>query len=224
MATTVEPTLPTSSTDTPALGGDAPLLTPQRTRMFAIGGGVLAVLIFGAWFAITAGKRKEAFAAKDLEAARIVAEQGNLPQAVSLYEKVASTYGGTSAGYQASLGVAQARLVAGQNELAIAFLGDFLKGNPPAEFAAPAHSLLGQAYENTSRWTEAAASYQKAVDQNTTEYLKVQSMLDLGRAQRLAKDTAGATATYRAIIAKYPEATGLTEARVRLAEMTGGKM
>ena len=37
---------------------------------------IIAVLALAAWFAITAGKRKEAFAAAALEDARLVAEQG----------------------------------------------------------------------------------------------------------------------------------------------------
>lgn len=219
MATTVESNPTTASGD----AGETPFFTPQRVRQFGIAGAVLLVIALAAWFAITAGKRKEAFAARELEIGRSQAEQGNLAGAVQQFDKVAKSYSGTSAAFDATLGIAQARLVNGQNELAIASLQEFLKSNPPANYAAPANSLLGTAYENTAKFAEAAASYRKAADLAGLDYLKATSLLDQGRALRAAGKKDEAAAVYREVIAKYAATAGKTEAQVRLAELTGGQ-
>ena len=218
MATTVDST--DATTDSSIT--DGPFLTPQRIRIFGIAAAVVAVLALAAWFAVTAGKRKEAFAAKALEDARSVAEQGNLPLAVQQFEAVTTQYSGTSAAHEATLGMVQARLVNGQSELAISTLTDFLGKNPPATYAAPGSALLGTAYENTSKYAEALAAYRKAADLATTDYLKATYLIDAGRAARLAKDSAQATAIYREIIDKFGETAAKTEAEVRLAEMNRG--
>ena len=218
MAKTVEPT----ATPAPAETGETPFFTPQRIRQFGIGGAVVLVIALVAWFAITAGKRKEAFAARELEIGRSQAEQGNLAGAVQQFDKVAKSYAGTSAAYDATLGIAQARLVNGQNELAIGSLQDFLKTTPPANYASPANGLLGTAYENTGKFAEAAAAYRKAADLAGLDYLKATALLDQGRALRQAGKKDDAVAVYREIISKYAETAGKTEAQVRLAELTLG--
>lgn len=218
MATTVEPTTQTTEASAP----DGPFLTPQRIRMLGIAAAVLAVVALGAWFAIEAGKRKETFAAKALEDARLVAEQGNLPLAVQQFEAVTRTYEGTPAAHEATLGMVQARLVNGQSELAISTLNDFIGRNPPATYAAPANALLGTAYENTGKFAEALAAYREGARLATTDFLKATYLLDAGRAARLAKDTAQATTIYREIIDTYGETAAKTEAEVRLAEMNRG--
>lgn len=203
--------------------GDESFLTPQRIRILGIAAVAILVVALGIWFAITAGKRKETFAAQALESARLVAEQGNLPEAVSQFEKVVTTYKGTSAAYSAALGVSQARLVSGQTELAIASLTEFLKGNPPALYASPAHALLGTGYENTGKPAEAAAAYRKAAETATSDYLKATALLDAGRAFRNAKNSDEAIKCYREIIDKLGETAARTEAEVRLAELTLGQ-
>lgn len=223
MATSSDDTSTMTPDAAPAMHSDGPFLTPQRAKMLGIAGGAVLVVALGIWFAITAGRRKEAFAARDLETARITAEQGNLPEAVAQFEKVITSYAGTSAAYSASLGVAQARLVSGQTELAIASLLDFLKTNPPALYASPANGLLGSGYENTGKFAEAAAAYRKAADEATSDYLKASALLDAGRAFRLAKNKDEAMKCYREILDKYAETAAKTEAEVRLAEMTIGQ-
>ncbi len=222
MATSAN-TPPTPPDAAPAVHVSIPVLTPQRIRVLGIVGVAVLIVALGVWFAITAGKRKEAFAAQALENARITAEQGNLPEAVAEFQKVATTYAGTSAAYSASIGVAQARLISGQTELAIASLLDFLKQNPPALYAAPANGLLGIGYENTGKFAEAAAAYRKAAELGTSDYLKASSLLDAGRAFRLAKNRDEALKCYREILSKYAETAAKTEAEVRLSELTLGQ-
>ena len=200
-------------------GADAPFLNPKRIRLFAIAGGAILVVGLATWFLMTAGKRKEAFAARALESARAVAESGDIGTAVQQFESVATTYAGTDAGYEAQIGIAQARLVAGQAELAISTLEDFIASNPPEHFRGPANGLLGTALENTGKHAEAAAAYRRASEQQTVDYLKAILLLDAGRASRLAGDTAAATAAYQEVIDKYGETAAKSEAEVRLAEL-----
>lgn len=215
MATNVE----SNPTTAPADGDSTPYFTPQRIRQFGIAGAVLLVVALVVWFAITAGRRKEAFAARELEIGRSQAEQGNLAGAVEQFNKVATTYSGTSAAFDASLGIAQARLVNGQNELAIVGLQDFLKTNPPTNYASPANGLLGTAYENTGKFAEAAAAYRKAADLAPLDYLKATALLDQGRALRLAGKKDEAVAVYQELVTKFGETSAKTEAEIRLAEL-----
>lgn len=201
-----------------------PFLTPKRLRVFSIVGGVVLAIGLITWFLITAGRRKEAYAARALEEARAVAESGNIGEAVQQFSKVATTYKGTAAAYQATLGMAQARLVAGQDQLAVTTLTDFLKASPPAAFASPGNGLLGTAYENLGRFPDAITAYRKAADLADVDYLKAQALLDAARASRLAGKKDEAIALYREILSKYAQTPSKTEAQVRLAELTGGAM
>lgn len=197
-----------------------PFLTPQRIRLLGIGGAALLVVALAVWFTITAGRRKESFAAVALEQARDAAAQGNFGVAVQGYTRVATMYSGTASAYEATLGIAQTRLVAGQNELAISTLTDFLRTNPPPLYAAPANSLLGTAYENTGKFADAEVAYRKAATLATVDYLKASSLLDAGRAAQLAKNPDEAKTIYNEIITKYAKTGAVTEAEVRLAELT----
>jgi TolA-binding protein len=192
-------------------------------RILGYAGAAILVIAAAAWFMVTASKRKEEYASRALDEARNAAEQGNMGVAVQGFTKVTTSYAGTSAAYEASLGIAQARLVSGQNELAIASLTAFLKDNPPATYAAPANGLLGTAYENTARWPDALASYRKAADLYDVDYLKASALLDAGRAARLGGKKDEAVTIYREILAKYGKTAAQTEAQIRLAEITGGQ-
>lgn len=219
MATTSNPTS-AAPIATTAIGSDEqPFLTPQRIRILGIGGAVLLVVALAVWFMITAGRRKEAYAATALEQARDAAASNNIGVAVQGFNKVVSGYNGTPAAYEATLGIAQARLVSQQNELAATGLNDFLKSNPPAEYASSANALLGTAYENLGKYAEAQAAYRKSADLAGADYLKASALLDAGRAARLAKKPEDAKSLYNEIITKYPKTGSYTEAQVRLAEL-----
>lgn len=220
MATTVEAR---------SQGQSSPATTPtpwyrDRNRL-AVAAGVAVVLI-GAlvWFIVTSNRRKEDFAQRGLNQARTAAEAGNLPLASSELQKVIQTYAGTDAATEAVLTLNQVRMVNGQNELAAVGLRDFLATNPDEKYLAPANGLLGAALENAKRFADAAAAFQKASATATLEYLKARYLIDAGRAYRSAGKGPEAIAAYRTVIEKYPKSSGVTEAKVRLAELTGGKM
>lgn len=218
-------TKPVTNAATPgiAVSADAPFFTPQRTRLLAIAGGAVAVLAVAIWFFVTLGQRKESAASEQLARARNTAEQGDLGGAASQFEQIVTGFRGTQAAYNASIGLAQVKLIAEQNEGAVTTLTTFLNENPPAEYAGPANGLLGTAYENTGKFAEAVASYRKAADLATVPYLKVSALLDAARASNAAGKKDEAIAILKEILAKYKDVAGVVEAELMLGELTGGQ-
>ena len=196
----------------------------DRNRLAVAAG--IAVVVGGllAWFVISSGRRKEAFAQRSLNQARSAAEVGNLPLASSELQKLIQTYGGTEAATEAVITLNQVRMVNGQSELAVVGLRDFLKTGPDPKYSAPAYGLLGAALENAKKFQEAGDAFKNASDGATLEYLKARHLIDAGRAYTAAGKTTEAVAAYRAVVEKYPKSSSFTEAQVRLAELTDGKM
>ena len=220
MATTVEAT-------TRRQANPAAAPTPwyrDRNRLLAAGGGVVALIALAGWFVISSNKRKEEFAARSLNQARAAAEAGNLPLASSELQKLIQTYKGTDAASEAFITLNQVRLVNGQSELAVVGLRDYIASKPEAKYLAPAYGLLGAALENSKKFAEAAEAFSNASMSADVDYLKARYLIDAGRAYREAGKTAESIAAYRTVIQKYPKSPSFTEAQVRLAELTGGKM
>jgi len=219
MATSVAPT----SRETTASAPAAPWYR-DRNRQLVAGAIVLALAAAVTWFVVTSGKRKEEFASRSLSQARETAEAGNLPLASSELQKLIQTYKGTDAANEAVITLNQVRLVNGQGELAAVGLRDFLATKPPAKYLAPANGLLGASLENSGKWADAGDAFSRASSAADVEYLKAHYLVDAGRAYRLAGKKDEAAAAYRAVIEKFPKSSSVTEAKVRLAELTGGKM
>lgn len=173
---------------------------------------------------VTSGRRKEEFAGRSLSQARATAEAGNLPLASSELQKLIQTYKGTDAAREAVITLNQVRLVNGQGELAAVGLRDFLATNPPKKYVAPASGLLAAALENSGKWADAGAAFTRASAAADVDYLKARYLLDAGRAYRSAGKNDEAANAYRTVVTKYPKSSSMTEAQVRLAEVTAGKM
>jgi TolA-binding protein len=220
MATMVEAT---TRDQAPAPAASVPW---YRDRKRLLVGAAVVVLLVGvvAWVIISSERRKEEFAARSLNQARAAAEAGNLPLASSELQRLIDTYGGTDAATEAVITLNQVRLINGQGELAAVGLREFIDRDPPAKYLAPAYGLLGTALENSKRPGEAAEAYRNASQAADIEYLKARYLIDAGRAFRAAGKPAEAQGSYRAIIDSFPQASSVTEAKVRLAELTDGKM
>jgi TolA-binding protein len=220
MATTVEAKSREQAPVTPV----GPPWYRRRQRPLIAAAIAVAALAIIAWFVMASGKRKEEFAARSLNQARASAEAGNLPLASSELQKLITTYKGTDAAHEAMITLNQVRMVNGQSELAVVGLREFLATKPPAKYVAPANGLLGAALENAKRWADAANAYLAAANASELPYLKAAYLVDAGRAQITAGHTDEAAKTYRTVLQKYPDSPSFTEAQVRLAELTAGKM
>jgi outer membrane protein assembly factor BamD (BamD/ComL family) len=220
MATTVEAK---TREQTPAPVA-APPWYQVHQRKLAIALLLVAAAALVAWFVVASGKRKEQFAARSLNQARAAAEAGNLPLASSELQRLITTYKGTDAANEAVITLNQVRMVNGQSELAAVGLREFLATKPAPKYQAPAYGLLGAALENSKQWAEAGNAYSQASSASDVPYLKANYLVDAGRAYRGAGRSDDAIKAYRTILQKYPDSPSFTEAQVRLAELTGGKM
>jgi predicted negative regulator of RcsB-dependent stress response len=192
----------------------------NRNRRTAIATAViLAVTAGGMWFWWTARARREAFAERSLATARASAEAGNLPLASSDLSRVVTTFGGTRAAEEATLMLAQVRLLQKQAALAVGDLRKFIAGGPRPEFRGPANGLLGAALEEAGQAAEAAKAYETAAGTTPYREIKAQYLLDAARTSSVAGDTTKAAALYGQLIGGFKEQNVAVEARVRLTEL-----
>lgn len=193
-------------------------------KLLMIVGGVLLAVILVVWFLATASARREDFANRSLNQARGIAEQGNIVLASSEFQKLIDTFQGTAAAREAEISLNQLRLISGQNELAIVRLREFLKSDLEPKFRAAAGALLGAALENSGRPAEAGDAYKAASDAATLDYLKADYLIQAARAYANGGKQPEAVASLKTIVDQYGETPALTEAQVRLSELTAGEM
>ncbi len=220
MATTVHP----STRERPTAPAPAHPWYRDRNRQLIALASIIVAIGLVVWLVIKSQARKEEFASQRLDHARAAAEAGNLPLASSELQKLMQDFKGTDAASEAALTLNQVRMVNGQSELAAVGLRDFLAAKPDSKYVAPASGLLGAALENAHKWSDAGDAFSNAAKAADVEYLKARYLIDAGRAYREGGKPAQAIAAYREIIQKYPGSSSFTEAQVRLAELTDGKM
>jgi TolA-binding protein len=224
MPTTVNTTSSDTTSAAPAASPAAPGRPPRDTkRVVALGAGLVAVLI-GAFVIFGGGGRKEEFAQRQLTTARSAAEMGDLPAAAQQFQTLIETYEGTQAAAEATIGLNQVRLINGQNELAVTGIREFIASNPDREYLPPAYGLLGAALENAAKPADAAEAYRNASEAADVDYLQASYLVEAGRALVTAGQRDEAAQLYREVVAEYPETPMTTEAKVRLAELTAGRM
>jgi tetratricopeptide (TPR) repeat protein len=184
------------------------------------------VLVVGAvlvvWTA-SSTRRSEAIASRQLQGARYAFDNQNLPLAASELARIIENYSGTNAAAEGRLLLAQVRLLQNQPQQAVELLRDFAP-SAGAAFRAQAYGLLGAAHENLGKPREAAEAYQNGAERARMDFLKAQMLSDAGRAWAAAGDTAKAITAYRRIVDELPKEAGVTEAKVRLGELTKGTL
>jgi tetratricopeptide (TPR) repeat protein len=187
---------------------------------------VVTALVVGAvlfvW-TVSSNRRSETIAGRQLQGARYAFENQNLPLAASELARIVENYSGTNAAAEGRLLLAQVRLLQGQPQQAVEVLRDFAP-SAGAAFRAQAYGLLGAAYENLGRPREAAEAYETGAGRARLNFLKAQMLSDAGRAWAVAGDTAKAVAVYRRIVKELPKEGAVTEAKVRLGELTKGTL
>ena len=179
---------------------------------------VAAVLIV--WTA-SSTRRSEAIAGRQLQGARYAFDNNNLPLAASELARIIENYSSTNAAAEGRLLLAQVRLTQGQAPQAVELLKDWAS-SAGSSFRAQAFGLLGAAYENQGKPREAAEAYQNGAERARMSFLKAQMLADAGRAWAAAGDTTKAIAAYRRIVDDMPKEPAVTEATVRLGELTKG--
>jgi len=168
-------------------------------------------------------RRSEDIAMGELQSARYAFENQNLPLAASELSKVIENYSGTNAAEEGRLLLANVRLLQGQPQQAVQALKDYAPG-AGTSFRAQAYELLGAAYENMGRFREAGEAYENGSAAARLDFMKAQLLSDAGRAWTNAPDTTRAIAAYQKIVKDFPKQATVTEAKVRLAELTKGSV
>jgi tetratricopeptide (TPR) repeat protein len=188
-------------------------------RRLSIVAGVLVVIAGAVWFGVSAKTRKENFARRELDAARVAAESGNLPLAANDLSRIASTYGGTRAGQEAVVLLAQVRLLQDQPEIAVNELREFIAEGPQPHYRGPAYAALGAALEDLGRFAEAGQAYEEGARASEYALVAARFLLDAGRAYMMAVDTAAALRIYQQVLKDHSETGAASEARLRMAEL-----
>jgi len=185
-----------------------------------VGAAILVGAVLFVW-TVSSTRRSEAIAGRQLQGARYAFDNQNLPLAASELARIVENYSGTNAAAEARMLLGQVRLLQGQPQQAVELLRNFAP-SAGAAFRAQAYGLLGAAYENLGRPREAAEAYQAGAERARMDFLKAQMLSDAGRAWVAAGDTAKAVAAYRRIVDELPKEGAVTEAKVRLGEITKG--
>ena len=182
----------------------------------------IAIVAAGIWFFASAKARREAFAADELAQARMSADAGNLPLAASDLSRIVSSYGGTAAGQEAQLLLAEVRLRQGQPGLAATELQAFVDRAPDLIFRPQAYELLGVALEQTGQMAAAASAFEQgaqAASEASYGYMAASLLLNAARSFTAVGDTTGAVRALQRVVDEHDESAAASEARLRLAEL-----
>jgi predicted negative regulator of RcsB-dependent stress response len=190
-------------------------------RVVTIVAVVLAVAAGGIWFAVSARQRRETFARRELTQARQAAEAGNLPLAASDLARIVGSFGGTSAGQEAKLVLAEVRLRQGQAALAATELREFVESGIKPAYRPQAYELLGFALEQSDQPGAAGRAFEDGADAAEAEYryLSASLLLNASRSYGTAGDTVAAVRVLERIQRDFGETSAAQEAQLRLAEL-----
>jgi len=180
----------------------------------------LGVLLF-VW-QLSTQRRSEEIASRELQGARFAFENQNMPLAASELSRVIENYSGTNSAEESRLLLANVRLLNGQPQQAVEGLRDYAPGAGRG-YRAQAYGLLAAAYENLGRFREAAEAYENGAGAARLDFQKAQLLSDAGRAWTTAADTARAVAVFQRIVNEFANEGAVTEAKVRLGELTKGQ-
>jgi predicted negative regulator of RcsB-dependent stress response len=134
------------------------------------------------------------------------------------FEKIASQYSGTDAGNLADYYVGALALKSGDNNKAVQHLKDF--STSAKQIQARAYKLLGDAYSNLGKNSDALSNYKKAAHEfeadrdGSAEYLFVAAFF----ADRVVNDKKEAIDLYKELQRKYPHSQYGLEADKYLAQ------
>jgi predicted negative regulator of RcsB-dependent stress response len=188
-----------------------------HSRQLMFGSIGLLVVAGGFWFYKQSAMRQAESASSALTEAQSAVAAGNLPLAQSDLEKLIQRYGGTDAGTQAHVLLAQVHYNKGEFQQGIAELKSVVDAKD-SYTAATAMGLIGGGLEQSGKFADAAAEYEKAAAKAP---YKVDHDVYMASAARVLT-TAGKLDDAKKIwsaLAKDDESAASAEARVRLGEI-----
>ena len=186
-----------------------------NTKPIAIAA-ILIALAAATWFFAKQWRERQADAAEvALNRARQSYGQGNLPLAQTDLKRVITRFGGSAAGSQASMLLAQAYYEQGKPDSGLKVLND---GKPSDTDEAAFEALKGAGLEQKKEYAQAAERYRAAAGLADAKIAKDRFMADAARALTSANNKAEAAKIWSAL-ANDNASTFAAEARVRLGEL-----
>lgn len=190
-----------------------------NSRWVGIGAAVV-VLAGGGWWVYTkSAVRKEQNAAQALFLAKQSMAAGNLVLAQSDLSKLVSRYGGTSAGSEGAMILAQINYDQAKFQEGIAVLEGASKG-APTPMGVQLRSLIGDGYLSMKNAPSAAKEYEQAANMSAHVLEKATQRAKTARALMVAGDTARARQIWTELAADTKAPSVAAEAKVRLGELT----
>lgn len=191
------------------------VLHKQRVLM---GIAAIVILFAGAWFYRRSGQIKAERAESAYFQARQAMASGNAPLALTDLRNVTTRYKGTPGAAQAALTIAQILYDQGKFQEGMAEL-DKVKGSRPEELAPSVHVMLGAGHEGLRQFDKAAAEYQTAAELTRFPNDAAAFKATAARAFMAGGKPDSARVIWTALAAE-PEGSMVSEARVRLGELT----
>lgn len=177
---------------------------------------VVALAILG-WIVWKQLRDRQADAAElVLSRARQSYSQGNLPLAQTDLRRVVTRYGGSAAGSQATMLLAQVFYEQGKPDSGLKVLNE---ANAAESDEAAFEALKAAGLEQKKEYAQAAARYRAASGLASAKAAKDRYLADAARALALAGNKTDAAKIWSGL-ANDQESAFATEARVRLGELT----
>jgi predicted negative regulator of RcsB-dependent stress response len=188
--------------------------TNSKPLGIALGVVALAAVL---WVVGTQWRNQRAGAADAaLSRARQSYAQGNLPLAQTDLRRVITRFGGSSAGSQATMLLAQAYYEQGKADSGLRVLNE---GKPSSADRASFEALKGAGYEQQKKWAEAAERYQAAAGLAETKVAKDRYLADAARSFTEGGKMAEAEKIWLGL-SKDNTSVYSAEARLRVGELT----
>lgn len=183
-------------------------------------GAVVVLVAGGGWWTYAQSKlRKEQNAAQALFLAKQSMAAGNLVLAQSDLTKLVNRYGGTSAGSEGAMILAQIHYDQAKFQEGITLLEKAADG-APAPMEVQLRSLIGDGYLSMKNAVSAAREYEEAAGLASKVLEKGSQQAKAARAYTIAGDTAKAREIWAELAADEANPSISAEAKVRLGELT----
>jgi predicted negative regulator of RcsB-dependent stress response len=184
---------------------------------------LIVALIIGAavagYYLYTATKARKAERAERAYAeAQQALAGGNAPAARTGLQNVATRYGDTPAGVQATIFLAQLLFDEKKYDEGIRRLNDVVGHSAAKAHRSAIHNLIGSAYEEQAKLAEAAAEYRKAADAALVDTDRLTMRANEARILTRANKTDDARRIWKEL-SDDPTGPMAGEARVRLGEL-----